>query len=75
MRIFVEEGNNVTLGFDLSVNRARGSGFWIHWYRSGSGRNYEIPVLFVSGDIPDLLSDGHISRQKGSVTLSIVDFG
>ena len=55
------------MGCNFSSNRADSSGPWIWRDRSGIGRNCQVLILSVPGDVRDLLCL-RLERKKGSIS-------
>ncbi len=59
---------NVKMGCYFSRHRARGGAIRIHRNCFSRGRNRQIPLLPVPGNMPDLFHHWHIDREEGHVT-------
>ena len=70
VRFVLEEVKHVTLDGNLFGDRFGRGAVWIYWYRSSSGRNCEVPVLSVPGDLPDFSYHWYFGRQTNPLTLA-----
>lgn len=61
----------VRLGCNVSNHRAYRSGIWIWRNRRGIGRNREVIVLSVSGDVRDLFLP-RLERKRSFVITAVI---